>query len=114
MAARKPRQENPDPIAARELELYIDNDGDLYRQQGLPIRENLSKKYKKGVYDESKATKLFKYLADNGAKKYVQEFGGTPRMFSPDTRKEVARRFARDFTVEAGLGNLTLPEKKRR
>ena len=104
---RAPREERPDPIAARELELFIDNDNDadLYRQQGLPILVNLAKKREKGKYDPIKAAKLYKYLADNGAKKYVRVHGGNERTFSPDTRREVARRFAKNFGLEASLGN---------
>lgn len=64
-----------DYAAARELLLYIENDGDLYRQQYLPIDANLKRKIKRGVFDKALAVKLFMYLADNGAKKYVREFG---------------------------------------
>lgn len=110
MASRKPRIETPDTAAARELKLLIDNDSDLYRQQGLPILVNLAKKKAKGVYDPVKAAKLYKYLADNGAKKYARDLGGR---VSPDTRRETARQFARDFEDEAALGNYGLEFIKR-
>lgn len=110
MTTRKPRTEMPDIIGARELKLFIENDGDLYRQQGLPILVNLAKKKAKGSYDPVKAAKLYKYLADNGAKKYGKEYGG---QFSPDTRRETARQLARDFEDEAAAGNYGLEFIKR-
>ena len=68
--------EGVDKDAARELELYIDNDGQLYNQQYLPILKNLSKKSAKGKYDKKLAVKLWMYLVDAGAKKYHKEMGG--------------------------------------
>jgi hypothetical protein len=96
------KKESFDEHAATELELYIDNDGDLYRQQGQPIIKNLSRKKEKGIYDKKKAEKLYGYLAQNGAKKYCREFGCTPyqNTFNAATRREVARRLARKFEVE--------------
>ena len=90
-------------VEANELLLFCDNDGDLYRQQVQPIEKNLSKKIKKGVYDHTKAKKLWGYLADNCAKKYAKEFGdGQPwhKMFSTADRREVASKFADSFKNE--------------
>ena len=53
----------------RELWLYIDNDAQLYKQQGLPIIKNLMTKKAQGKYDSKLAVKLYMYLVDNGAKK---------------------------------------------
>lgn len=88
--------EGGDKDAARELELYIDNDGQLYNQQYLPILKNLSKKMAKGKYDIKLAVKLWTYMADSGAKKYAKEYGSGPSyqkwsdMFSKATRIMVA------------------------
>ena len=49
---------------AMELKLYIDNDGDLYRQRLVPIVKNIQRKMKSGKYDHSKAPKLWMYLCD--------------------------------------------------
>lgn len=90
---------------ARELHLYCENDGDLYRQQVEPIRKNLRKKMEKGIYDHEKAKKLWMYLADNCARKYVKEFGGGMpwhKMFSTADRREVAKEFADNFKLEQG------------
>ncbi len=98
-----------DQTAARELELYIDNDADLYRQQFLPIVRNLMRRRQNGTYDSSKAVTLFMYLMDAGAKKYVTEFGTRgskiDSMFNRNTRLQAARAFRDSFETEAGLGN---------
>lgn len=98
-----------DEHAAHELHQYIHNDGDLHRQQHHPIIKNLMHKKARGIYDSTKAHKLFGYLADNGAQKYHKENGspGTPwhHAFTTSTRHEVARRLRDDFEGEAKLGN---------
>ena len=81
----------------RELELYIMNDADLYRQMFMPIITNLSKKMKRGVYDHELAPKLWQYLVDAGAKQYILEFGGTVRDQFP---KEARMALAQDIADE--------------
>jgi len=86
---------------ARELLLYIENDGDLYRQQFTPILKNLTAKKARGIYEHDKAVKLFLYLVESGAKKYAKEFGGTWNlMFSIPARKSVAESLTESFEVE--------------
>lgn len=90
---------------AQELVLYIENDGDLYRQQNVPILRNLANKAAQGKYDHQKAIKLWMYLMDNGAKKYAKEFGGTwNTMFPVAARKEAAKVFADDFEANWKAG----------
>jgi len=104
-------QKNPLSHEARELALYIENDGDLYRQQTTPIILNLARKIKRGIFSHTKAAKLFRYLADNGAKKYSVEFG-TPQSgvtrstwrrykgfdaFSAKVRQETAKHLLRYY-----------------
>lgn len=106
-----------DKAAAKELELFIDNDGDLYRQQTTPILKNLATKMAKGVYNKDLAVKLWMYLMDSGAKKYAKMESGDEaswnRTFSVETRKEVARLFNEAFLTEYSLGNYNhlLPKK---
>ncbi len=64
-----------DEIAAQEIELFLENDADLYRQQFMPIIENIKRKMKSGRYDHSLAPKLWMYFVDNGIKKYIKEYG---------------------------------------
>lgn len=88
----------PDADAAKELALFIENDGDLYRQQWQPILKNLANKRAQGKYDREKAIKLFMYLMESGAKKYAKDMGGTWNvMFSVPTRREAAKEFALNF-----------------
>lgn len=101
---------------AHELELYIDNDGDLYRQQGQPILKNLATKKATGAYDHDKAVKLYMYFAEAGAKKYAKEFGDEKdwsKMFPVSDRKQVAEASAKSFETEYALGNYDnlLPKK---
>ena len=93
-------------IEQRELKLYIDNDGQLYRQRYTPIEKNLTKKMEKGKYDSKLAVKLFMYLVDDGAKKYVKDFGGNVRdMFPKKDRIEVAKELRDDFEAEYKVRN---------
>lgn len=103
----------------QELKLFIDNDGDLYRQQTTSIMKNLATKLAKGVYDSSKAEKLWMYLVENGAKKYAREAGEGGvwhTMFSMADRKAVAKALNSDFLTEWKLGNYKhlLPKKYQR
>lgn len=64
-----------DEHAARELELFIDNDAQLHRSSFVPIIANLVRKMKKGTYKPAMAAKLWAYHIKRGADKYVKEFG---------------------------------------
>lgn len=66
-----------DTQEARELFLFATNDGQLYRSRITPIIDNLKKKIKKGAYDKVLALKLWRYAADDAAKRYNAEFEGT-------------------------------------
>jgi hypothetical protein len=100
-AIRSKLNEGLDAHAARELKLYIEQDRDLYKQQIIPIVKNIQRKMKKGTYDHIKAPKLWMYLVDNGAKKYVKEFGGdVKRDFPKDVRQSVAVQFSNEYRAE--------------
>jgi hypothetical protein len=94
---------------AKELELYIENDADLYRQQTKPIQDNLRRKFKAGKYQHDLAPKLWSYLVENGAKKYCNEFCSNDQkwfqLFTPSIRKEVAQSLADFWLAELKLGN---------
>lgn len=104
-------------IEARELRLFIDNDGDLYRQRYMPILRNQCKKAKSGKYDATKSAKGWQYLVDAGAKKYIKEFGGGAwhKIFDAATRRSVAREYAsetRGVCREHGLASLRRRRRK--
>ena len=93
---------------ARELQIFIENDYDLYRSQHEPIIRNLMRKRAAGKFDMRKSIKLWGYLVESGAKKYAKQSGNErdwSRMFNPRERQLVATRLARDFKDEADLGN---------
>ncbi len=103
-----------DEHAASELELFIENDGDLHRRMTVPIFRNLATKKARGEYKHDLAVKTFGHLAEAGAKKYAEEFGGVwHRMFDVPTRRAVAESLARSFEAEHALGNYDylLPKK---
>lgn len=92
-----------DEAAATELQLFIDNDGDLYRAQTQSIHANAAKKVASGKYDPVLAIKLWRYLVDAGAKKYAKEFaspGDWSTMFNVPTRDLVASRMSTEWFEE--------------
>ena len=100
-----------DPDAAREIQLFAENDGDLYRQQRRPILVNLSRKHKKGTYDIAKAAKLWRYFIDSAMKKYQKDFGSRggkwSDLLSTSDRQLLAEQFAQETKDEFDLGNYT-------
>ena len=99
-----------DPEAAREIQLYADNDSQLYYQRRKPILINLSKKHKKGQYDIDKAAKLWRYYIDAAMQKYQKEFGGRgswSSLLSVADRKVLANDYALNTLEEFELGNYT-------
>jgi hypothetical protein len=101
--------EDFDKVGERELALYVENDADLYRRQYQPILKNLTRKKAAGTYDREKAVKLFMYLMESGAKKYLKEFGAKGErmqdVFPKPVREAAAREFRDSFEVEYKLGN---------
>lgn len=90
-------------VEARELQLYIVNDGELYKGKAKAIIANLKKKYEKGTYDEEKAIKGWGYLAEDGAKKYHKEFGSGgswSALFPKAVRNEVAKELEAYYKEE--------------
>lgn len=98
-----------DEHAVRELVLYIDNESDLSmlgpRGQGKSMVENLLRKKRSGKYDSALAPKLWRYLADAGAKRYLKEFGGSVATFTPATRELAALQLSRDFEQRYDAGD---------
>jgi len=84
--------------AVNELDLYINNNEDLYRKQFMPTVYNLQRKFNKKIYDHEKAKKLWMYLVDAAAREYTQEFGqpgeDVKDFFPKPTREKVAQVLA--------------------
>lgn len=98
-----------DKIAARELELFISNEGGLFgsRSRAQSVRKNLLNKMAAGKYNKTLAIKAWGYVASDGAKQYNKEFGSgyTLAGFDKATRDIVAKSFAEDFHAEAKMGH---------
>lgn len=101
-----PQKESPE---SRELRLFADNDGDLYRQSKQPIIDNLGKKMDKGNYDPSKAATLWGYHADRAAQSYTKQLGSPGdkwhQMFTPAVRKEAAQHWEQDERGDIASGS---------
>lgn len=80
-----------DKEQARELGLYIENDGELYRQITTPLIKNYSRKKLNGKYSKRLALKGILPLVEAGRRKYIREFGSIGGMVSGDTKMEVAK-----------------------
>ena len=98
MSSFKTFLEAVDKHMVTELKLYIENDGDLYKQRLIPIVKNIQKKMKSGKYDHKQAPKLWMYLVTDGAKKYAKEFPGVK--FNKQEKEAVAQEFADDYRDE--------------
>ena len=82
----------------RELTLYIENTGDIYRALVTPLINSLAKRIIKGNYDKTLATKSFYNIATFGAKEYCRQFGGVYyEVFSVADRKETAERLLEGY-----------------
>lgn len=91
------------PIDAEDLELYIDNEFDLYRDLWTPITTDLTKKKDAGTYDRDEADEAFLYLIRAGVQKYQKEFPET-RIY-PAVMVETGKSMCDRFEVEHSLGN---------
>ena len=100
-----------DKDAAREVQLFADNDYMLYQQRKRPILINLGKKYKKGTYDVNKAAKLWRYYVDAALQKYHKENGSKGDnwydMLSVPDRNLLSLDYAIETKNEFDLGNFT-------
>ncbi len=82
--------------AARELDLYAENEGALHGQFNSIIA-NIKRKMKSGKYMPGLAPKLWLYWYDTAAKMYCKEFGGQVKYAFPKAlRMELAEARAVD------------------
>lgn len=106
-------KEAVDSDAMNELKLFINNDEDLYRRSFMPIVQNIKRKIKNGTYDHEKAPRLWLYLVDAAARKYVNEFGSPDQdvkdMFPKDLRDAIALDMANEEfeKIKAGEYDVT-------
>jgi hypothetical protein len=98
-----------DPDMAREIQLYADNDSQLYFSRKLPILKNLQKKFKKGTFDVLKSAKLWRYFIDDALQRYNKEFGSRGdkwyELMKPSDRQLLAMEYSIDTLNEFEMGN---------
>jgi hypothetical protein len=95
-----------DQDAARELELYAENEYKLYNQK-KSIVSNLIKKHKKGKYDAKLAPKLWGYWVEAAAKLYAKEFSRPAEwnlLFSKATRDWLAKDLEESYRPQIERG----------
>jgi hypothetical protein len=94
--------------AVNELDLYINNNEDLYRKRFMPLVHNLNRDVKNNRYNHDDAVKQWNLMVNDAAREYVKEFGkpgeDVKDMFSQDSRAKVAQVLAdREFAnMKAG------------
>lgn len=82
---------------AHDVELFADNDADLYRQRKVPIIKNLKKKLNKGTFDENLAAVIWKYYVEDADKRYQKQIiGQQPKgyVLSVNDRKLLSQKYA--------------------
>lgn len=98
-----------DADAAREIEIYADNNSALYFSRKLPILKNLQRKFQKGNYKIELAAKLWLYYINDAMQRYHKEFGSRGDkwhdLLSVSDRKLLALEYAKDTLQEFELGN---------
>jgi len=90
-------------IDGEELQMYIDNERDIYERLWIPIATALTKNANAGNYDRDAATTAFKRLIDAGARKYIREFPGT--IIPASAKIDAAKIMSDIFEAEYNLGN---------
>ena len=100
----------PNEINVRELQLFIENDGDLYRQQQEPIMKNLDRKRKNGTYSQKGAEVAYLDLVENGSRKYNKEYGSSSYTFSKADKVQVAKEMARENEREYEISRRDEPD----
>ncbi len=101
-----------DEDAARELEIYIDNDARFSPQgqgQGRVIAVNLLGKMRRGTYNHALAPRAWEHVVDRAAKEYTREIAGAParewsQIFPRTTRRYVASEIANEFAAAVERG----------
>ena len=84
--------------AVNELDLYINNNEDLYRKRFMPLIYNLRTDVSSNRYNHENAIKQWNLLVNDAAREYVKEFGkpneDVKDMFPQETRTKVAQVIA--------------------
>ena len=84
--------------AVNELDLYINNNEDLYRKNFMPLIHWLNRSLKNNTYNHDNAIKKWNLLVNDAARDYTKEFGkpgeDVKDFFPQETRAKVAQVLA--------------------
>ena len=89
-------------IEEREVFLFVDNDGEIYRGMIRPLINNYARRLVKGDLDAVKAVKGFVHPVEAGMKKYAREFGPAHwyDLLTVEERKRVATALLASYSDE--------------
>jgi len=105
---------------ATELELFIDNDGPLYRSAVRPMLRSQCAKKAAGRWNKKRSITGWMHVVDAGAKKFTREEnlpGPWHKVFPMAVRRQLAREYARDTArqcIEHGLKKRRKTKSKKR
>ncbi len=97
---------------AESLELFIVNDGYLYRTLRAPIERALAASKQARSYSHADAVQRFSRLVTDGAAKYTRDISRSAK-FTPAERRAVAESLVDSFEAEHRLGNMAHHEAKK-
>lgn len=87
-----------DSVPLSELQQFIDTDRVIFETKYKPAVRNILRKVMKRMYEGSHGSRIFRNVVDEGAKKYVAEFGlkGTwNEVFNKSQRDKLAEMYAK-------------------
>jgi hypothetical protein len=87
-----------DKVIARELSLFISNDGQLYRQMLKPIILNLARRHINKTYNADMAVKAWENLVEEGIRSYSKQHGKI--VANPATRNAAAKDLQQEWQGE--------------
>lgn len=87
-----------DKVVSRELELFIENDSDLYRQMVFPITLALARRIVNKTYNPELSVKAYENLVEDGIRKYSKAYGKITA--NPATRNHTAKELKEIYLGE--------------
>ena len=105
-------------VLINDVTLYIENNGDLYREMIIPICESLGRKKYNGTFDSEKALKAWYNVAVWGLKKYHKYIYDGPGhwydILTTSERRQVADELQAFYADEVNfLTNRLIKEHER-
>lgn len=91
--------------SVRELQLYAENNSQLYRSTEVPIQQNLSKKWKKGTYDVQGGRLAWYNWSTQAEKGYTKEFGQSGMTVADRSKLAIIKEKEWREEMEAGNFN---------